>query len=68
MARWLIVAGLLLVASGLALQYAPWLSGWFGRLPGDIDFHSGRTRIVVPFTSMIVVSLVLTLLLNLLRH
>lgn len=68
MARWLIVAGLLLVAIGLLLQYAPWLGGWFGKLPGDIHFRSGRTRIFVPITSMLLLSLVLTVILNLLRR
>ncbi|HMV71080.1 MAG TPA: DUF2905 family protein, partial [Pseudomonadales bacterium] len=34
MARWLIVAGMALLVLGIAMQYAPWLLGWFGRLPG----------------------------------
>jgi len=68
MGRWLIVAGLVLVAIGAALHYAPWLLNWFGRLPGDIDIQSGRTRVVIPITSMIVVSVVITVLLNVLRR
>ncbi len=68
MARWLIVAGLLLLAVGVAMQYAPWLLGWFGKLPGDLDLRSGRTRVFIPITSMLLVSLVLTVLLNLLRR
>lgn len=68
MARWLITAGLILVVIGIALQYAPWLIGWFGRLPGDIDLRSGRTRVLLPITSMIIVSLVLTVILNLMRR
>jgi hypothetical protein len=68
MGRWLIVAGLVLVALGAVLHYAPWLLGWFGKLPGDIDIHSGRTRVYIPITSMIVVSVVITVLLNLFRR
>ena len=68
MGRWLIVAGLVLVAVGATLHYAPWLLNWFGRLPGDINIQSGRTRVFVPITSMIVMSVVITVLLNLLRR
>jgi len=68
MARWLIVAGLVLLALGLALRYAPWLVNWFGQLPGDIDIRTGSTRVFIPLTSMIVVSVVLTVVLNLLRR
>lgn len=68
MGRWLIVAGLVLVAIGAALHYAPWLLNWFGRLPGDIKIQGGRTRVFIPITSMIVVSVVITVLLNLLRR
>jgi Protein of unknown function (DUF2905) len=68
MARWLIVIGLLLAGIGAALLYAPWLVNWFGRLPGDISIQSGRTRVFIPITSMIVVSIVITVLLNLFRR
>ena len=68
MARWLIVAGVVLVVLGLALNYAPWLLNWFGRLPGDIRIESGRSRVFIPITSMLIVSVVLSLLLQLLRR
>ena len=68
MARWLVIAGLILVVLGLALKYAPWLLNWFGRLPGDIRLQTGSGRVFIPITSMIVVSLVLTLLINLFRR
>jgi hypothetical protein len=63
--RWFIIAGLVLVALGLILHYAPWLLNWFGRLPGDIRTEGEQTRVFIPITSMIIVSLVLTLVLNL---
>jgi H+/Cl- antiporter ClcA len=68
MGRWLIVAGLVLVAVGATLHYAPWLLSWFGRLPGDIDIQRGRTRVFIPITSMILLSVVITVLLNLVRR
>ena len=68
MARWLIVGGAILVGLGIALHYAPGLFHWFGRLPGDIRIESGRSRVYVPVTSMIVVSVALTLLVHLFRR
>lgn len=59
-----IAVGLLLVLIGLALQYAPWLVNWFGRLPGDINIDRDNTRVFIPLTSMIVVSIVLSIILS----
>lgn len=66
MARWLIFAGGFLIFLGLVLHFAPGLLTWFGRLPGDIRFEMGRTRVFIPITSMIIVSVILTLMVNLL--
>jgi hypothetical protein len=41
---------------------------WFGRLPGDIRIERENLRVYVPITSMILVSVVLTLLVNLVRR
>jgi len=61
----LIVIGALLVVVGIALRYLPWLFSWFGNLPGDIRRETGNTSIFIPITSMLVVSVVGTLILNL---
>ncbi|GGY66847.1 DUF2905 domain-containing protein [Marinobacter zhanjiangensis] len=65
MARWFIVAGVVLVVIGLILHFAPGLVQWFGKLPGDLNWRSDRTQVFVPITSMIVISVVLTILINL---
>jgi len=65
-ARGLVVLGVVLVAVGLALQYAPWLLSWFGRLPGDINITRDGTRVFIPITSMVLLSIGLTIVLNLL--
>lgn len=61
-----VIIGLAITAIGL-LGWAGLLS-WFGRLPGDIRYESGGTRIYVPITTMILVSLVLTALSYLFRR
>lgn len=68
MARWLILAGVSLVALGLLMHHAPGALNWFGRLPGDIRIETARGRFFFPITSMVVVSLVLTVLVNLFRR
>lgn len=61
----LIAVGLGIAAVGLVLAYAPGLVRWFGRLPGDIRIENENSSIFIPITSMIVVSLVLSLIVNL---
>lgn len=68
MAKWLIILGAAIILIGAALQFAPWLFSWFGKLPGDINIKKESITIFIPVTSMILISLVLTLLLNLLNR
>jgi hypothetical protein len=63
---WLIGLGIAVVVLGV-LAWAGWLS-WFGRLPGDIRVTSGNTRVYVPITSMLLVSIVLSVLAALVRR
>lgn len=58
----LIIGGVALVAVGVVIEFAPWLVNWFGRLPGDIRIERETTRVYVPITSMLVVSVAVTLL------
>ncbi len=67
MSKWLIIAGIILIVIGLLLHYAPGALSWFGKLPGDIRIETERTRIYIPITSMILISLVLSLLIRLFR-
>ena len=66
MGRMLIIAGAILLATGLVLTWAPGLLGWFGKLPGDIRIERPSGSVFIPITSSIVASLVLTLVLSLL--
>lgn len=54
-----VVVGLLVMSGALS---------WFGRLPGDIRIEGTRTRVFIPITSMIILSVVLSLLLALFRR
>jgi Zn-dependent protease with chaperone function len=62
----LIMLGLGLAVVGLLVWAGAF--GWFGRLPGDIRIERGTVHVYIPIVSMLVVSIVLTLLLNLLSR
>jgi hypothetical protein len=64
-AKILMILGLGLAALGAILHFAPGLFGWFGRLPGDIRIEGENRYVFIPITSMIVVSIIVTLILNL---
>jgi hypothetical protein len=59
-------AGALLILAGIVIYWGGF--SWFGRLPGDIRYESESTRVFIPLTSMILISIVLTLALNLIRR
>jgi len=63
---WLVGMGVVLVIVG-GLAWAGWLS-WFGRLPGDIRITSGDTKIFIPITTMVIVSVAATVVLSLIRR
>ena len=65
MQRLLIILGLLIVAAGVLW---PWLSKLpIGRLPGDVVVDRPGFKLFAPFTTMIIVSLLISLLLWLWR-
>ncbi len=62
-ARYLIILGIVLVALGGVLLLAGKLP-WLGRLPGDFAFKGKRVTFYFPLTTSIILSIVLTVLLN----
>jgi Zn-dependent protease with chaperone function len=59
----IVLAGLAIIVIGLLVWWGGF--GWFGHLPGDIRIERETVRIYIPLVSMLVISIVLTLLLNL---
>jgi DUF2905 family protein len=62
--RLLLVFGGVLVLVGALLLLTPRIP-WLGRLPGDFVFQRGPVTFYFPLVTSLVVSVVLTLLLNL---
>lgn len=62
----IVVLGGLAVLVGLLVMTGA--LSWVGRLPGDVRYSNGGTRIYVPITTMILVSVVLSLASYLVRR
>ncbi len=52
----ILIGGLILIAS----RFFPWL----GNLPGDLSFEGENFKVYIPFATMILVSILGTILLN----
>jgi len=65
--KFLVVIGVLTALIGGALLLAERIP-WFGRLPGDLVVQRGPLTFYVPIVTSIIVSVVLSLLLNLFRR
>lgn len=64
--RWLMIAGVLLVALGLLLQSGA--LSWIGRLPGDVRIERPGFSFYFPVTSMLVVSALISAAVYLIRR
>lgn len=63
-AKWMIVAGLGIAAVGVLLLVLTRLGLPVGRLPGDVRYEGARTVVHFPIVTMIVISILLTIVLN----
>ena len=61
----LLLLGALFALVGAILLWAPGLLRWFGHLPGDIRIERDNGGFYFPLTSMLLVSIVLSILVNL---
>jgi hypothetical protein len=51
-----------------AALWAGFGKGWLGRLPGDINIERGSSGFYFPIVTCILISIVLTILLNIFRR
>ncbi|MBK5276647.1 MAG: DUF2905 domain-containing protein [Desulfuromonadales bacterium] len=66
--RPLIIMGLLLVAVGLAISFAPKLPTWLGRLPGDINIKRDNFGFHFPLVTCLLISALLSFVMWLFRR
>ena len=69
MGRLLVLAGVALVVAGIVVLLLDRIPGLgLGKLPGDLSWQKGNVRIFAPLGTMLLISVVLTLLLNLIMR
>jgi len=69
MGRFLSLVIFSIVATGLILHsqmQVPWLTGWIGRLPGDLVIIKGGIVLYFPIATSVLISFVATFVLSLL--
>lgn len=65
--RPLIIMGLLLVAVGLLISFAPKLPTWLGRLPGDISIKRDNFSFHFPIVTCLIISAIISLIMWIFR-
>ena len=60
--------GALLTLAGALWHFAGDRLRWIGRLPGDFRMEQGNVRFYFPFTTMLIASLIINLLIRLFRY
>jgi hypothetical protein len=66
-AKYLMIVGVIIFLAGLIWLLFGNKLHWIGRLPGDIRIEKENFRFYFPITTMIVISVLLTIVINLLR-
>jgi hypothetical protein len=60
--RFLIIAGTVILVVGVLFMLSDKIP--LGKLPGDLHFGSGRVKIYIPVATSILLSIVVTIILN----
>ncbi|MEQ9452166.1 MAG: DUF2905 domain-containing protein [Pseudomonadales bacterium] len=63
--NWLIILGCILLVGGLIIKLG--FLSWLGHLPGDFHIKREGFQFFFPFTSMVIISLVLSAIISVVR-
>lgn len=66
--KWIIAAGIFIIVIGIIIYFFHDKLNWLGKLPGDIKIERENFRFYFPITTMLIISAVLTLLINIFRR
>jgi hypothetical protein len=66
--KYLLIAGVIIVAAGILIYFFHDYFKWIGKLPGDFRIEKENFRFYFPLTTMIILSLVLTILINIFKR
>ena len=63
----IIFAGICLIVAGVCIYFFQFKFSWFGNLFGDFKYEKNNIKVYFPFTSMIIVGIVLSIFLRLFK-
>jgi magnesium-transporting ATPase (P-type) len=66
--KYILIAGLIIVAAGILIYFFHDYFKWIGRLPGDIKIEKENFRLYFPLTTMIIFSLVITIIIQIFKR
>ena len=64
MSKIIIIISVILFLIGLVLHFFPHIFSWIGKLPGDISYKRKNIKFFFPLVSGIIISIVLSLIIN----
>ena len=65
--KYIIIIGAVIILVGIIIYFFHDKLNWLGKLPGDIRVEKENFKFYFPFTTMILLSLAITLIINLVR-
>ena len=66
--KWIILAGVLVILIGIIIYFFHDKLRWIGRLPGDIRIERENFRFYFPFTTMLLASAMISLLIRIIKR
>ena len=66
--KYIIASGIFIVIAGILIYFFHDYFKWPGKLPGDIRIEKEKYRFYFPFVTMIVISIVITLIINIFKR
>ena len=66
--KYVILAGIIIVILGIIIYFFADKLHWIGRLPGDIRVEKENFRFYFPITTMIIVSILLTIIIQIIKR
>ena len=66
--KYIIAGGIFIVIAGMLIYFFHDHFKWLGRLPGDIRIEKDNFRFYFPVVTMIVISVVITIVINIFKR
>jgi hypothetical protein len=66
--KYVIIVGVIIVIVGIIIYFFSDKLSWLGRLPGDIRIEKENFRFYFPITTMIILSILLTVIINIIKR